>query len=79
MSCKYSEIFGKVGEGPHSLRIFDIAVVDVILTIIGAFLIHRFLLPQHQFLHVLVALFALGIVLHRFFCVRTTIDKMLFR
>ena len=79
MPCKYSEIFGKVGEGPHSFRIFDIAVVDVIFTIIGAFLIHRFLLPQYQFLYVLVALFALGIVLHRFFCVRTTIDKMLFR
>jgi hypothetical protein len=79
MPCKYSEIFGKVGEGPHSFRIFDIAIVDVILTIVGAFLIHRFLLPQYQFLHVLVALFALGIVLHRFFCVRTTIDKALFR
>jgi hypothetical protein len=79
MPCKYSEIFGKVGEGAHSFRIFDIAVVDVIFTIIGAFLIHRFLLPQYQFLHILVALFILGIALHRFFCVRTTIDKMLFR
>lgn len=79
MPCKYSEIFGKVGEGPHSFRIFDIAVVDVIFTIIGAFLIHRFILPQYQFLHILIALFILGIALHRFFCVRTTIDKMLFR
>jgi hypothetical protein len=79
MPCKYSEIFGKVGEGAHSFRIFDIAVVDVIFTIIGAFLIHRFLLPQYQFLHILIALFILGIALHRFFCVRTTIDKMLFR
>ena len=79
MPCKYSEIFGKVGEGPHSFRIFDIAVVDVIFTIIGAFLIHRFLLPQYQFLHILALFFALGIALHRFFCVRTTIDKMLFR
>lgn len=79
MPCKYSEIFGKVGEGAHSFRIFDIAVVDVIFTIIGAFLIHRFLLPQYQFLHILISLFILGIALHRFFCVRTTIDKMLFR
>uniref|UniRef100_A0A6C0F6X8 Uncharacterized protein n=1 Tax=viral metagenome TaxID=1070528 RepID=A0A6C0F6X8_9ZZZZ len=79
MPCKYSEIFGKVGEGAHSFRIFNIAVVDVIFTIVGAFLIHRFLLPQYQFLHVLIALFALGIAMHHFFCVRTTIDKMLFR
>ena len=78
MPCRYSEIFGKVGEGAHSYRVFDIAVVDVILTIIGAYIIHLFL-PRYQFIHILVALFILGIALHRLFCVRTTIDKALFR
>ncbi len=78
MPCRYSEIFGKVGEGPHSYRVFDIAIVDVILTIIGAYIIH-FFLPQYQFIHILVALFLSGIALHRLFCVRTTIDKALFR
>ena len=26
--CKYSELFGKVKEGVHSYRIYDIAIVD---------------------------------------------------
>ena len=77
MSCKYSEIFGKVGEGAHSYRVFNIAIVDVIFTVIGAYVIHLFL-PQYPFIHILVALFALGIAMHRLFCVRTAVDKALF-
>jgi hypothetical protein len=78
MFCQYKDILGKVGEGPHSLRIFDIAIVDVILTIIGAYIINLFVFPNCKYLLVLLFLFLLGIVLHRFFCVRTTIDKLLF-
>lgn len=78
MPCRYSEIFGKVGEGAHAYRVFDVAIVDVIFTIIGAYIIH-FSLPQYKFIHILVVLFASGIALHRFFCVRTTVDKALFR
>ena len=33
--CKYKDLFGKPGEGVHSYRIFNIAIVDVILTIFG--------------------------------------------
>ena len=36
------------------------------------------LLPQYKFKIVLLLLFLLGIVAHRLFCVRTTIDKLLF-
>ena len=77
MSCPFKDIFGKPGEGAHSIRIFDIAVVDTLLTILGAFGIHK-LLPGSNFWVVLVVLFILGIILHRLFCVRTTIDKLLF-
>jgi len=77
MACAYKNLFGKVGEGAHSYRIFDIAIVDVIMTIIGAFLLHRFF-PAYSFGMILVMFFLLGIVLHRVFCVRTTVDKMLF-
>jgi len=41
MLCNYSELFGKVGEGLHSYRIFDIAIIDVIATIIGAYFLHK--------------------------------------
>ena len=78
MSCPYKDIFGKVGEGAHSYRVFDIAIVDVIFTIIGAVVIN-FFLPQYRFIVILSALFATGIVLHHIFCVRTTVDKWLFK
>jgi len=77
MLCQYKNILGKVGEGVHSYRIFNIAIVDVILTIIAAFIIHLFV-PKYSFTIVLIILFLLGIFLHRLFCVRTTIDKILF-
>lgn len=77
MLCKYKNIFGKVGEGLHSYRIFNIAIVDVILTFLLAFII-KLLLPKYNYYHILILLFILGIVLHRMFCVRTTIDKLLF-
>ena len=75
--CKYKNIFGKVGEGIHSYRIFNIAVADVLLTILGAFIIYLFL-PKYNFFVILFLLFGLGIFLHHIFCVRTTIDKLLF-
>jgi len=77
MFCEYKEILGKVKKGVHSYRFFDIAVVDVVMTILGAYLLHLFI-PQSNFFVVLVSLFLLGIVMHRLFCVRTTVDKMLF-
>ena len=77
MSCPYKDLFGKVGEGVHSYRIFNIAIVDVLLTVLLAFVIY-IINPKYGFVTILVFLFILGIVLHRIFCVRTTIDKLLF-
>jgi hypothetical protein len=77
MLCKYKNIFGKVGKGVHSYRIFNIAIVDVILTFLLAFII-QLLLPKYNYYHILILLFILGIILHRMFCVKTTIDKLLF-
>ena len=77
--CKYKDMFGKVGEGAHSLRIANIAVIDVLLTLIGAYIIQRFLLPTVSLIYVTLGLFLLGIIMHRLFCVRTTVDKLLFK
>ena len=77
MFCKYKNIFGKVGEGPHSYRIFNIAIVDVVLTLLLAFIIYLFI-PKYSFFYILIFLFIIGIILHRLFCVPTTIDKLLF-
>lgn len=78
MLCPYKNVLGKVGEGVHSHRIFNIAIVDVIFTVVAAFMIHYFL-PKYSFILILTLLFLLGIFLHRLFCVRTTIDKLLFK
>jgi len=79
MSCpfkNYSDIFGKPNEGAHSYRFFNLAIVDVILTIIGSFIIAK--LFNLNFLLVLLFIFILGIILHRLFCVNTTINKLIF-
>lgn len=74
--CKYKDMLGKPDQGVHSFRIFNIAIVDVLLTILSAFLISYFI--QINFSKTLLVLFILGIIIHRIFCVRTTIDKLLF-
>lgn len=75
--CPYRNLLGKIGEGVHAYRIANIAIVDVILTILGAALLHM-VFPSYRFLTILVVLFLLGIILHRLFCVRTTVDRILF-
>ena len=75
--CRYKDILGKPREGPHSYRIFNIAVVDVLLTILLGFMIHYFL-PKISLIYTLIFVFVLGIVAHRMFCVPTTIDKAIF-
>ena len=37
--CKYKDYFGEPGKGVHSYRIFNIAIVDVVMTLIGALII----------------------------------------
>ena len=74
--CKYKDVFGKVGEGPHSYRFFNIAIVDVLVTLLIAYLISY--LASVPFLWATLATFILGIIFHRVFCVRTTVDKLLF-
>jgi len=77
MLCSYKNILGEPSNGVHGYRIFNIAIVDLLLTIIMAFIIH-FFYPKYNFSLILISLFILGIILHRLFCVRTTIDKLLF-
>lgn len=78
MLCKYKNIFGKVGEGAHSIRLFDVAVVDVLATVIVSIIINYFY-PKYRLIYILGSLFIMGMILHRMFCVRTTIDKLLFK
>jgi hypothetical protein len=76
MLCKYKHIFGIPGKGLHKYRIFNIAIIDVLLTIILAIIISYLL--KINFIITLIILFLVGIIMHRIFCVRTTMDKLLF-
>ena len=74
--CKYRNALGVPGKGAHSVRLGGVAVVDVILTLVGAYIISYY--ARTSFAWTAVGFFLLGIILHRLFCVRTTIDKLLF-
>tara|TARA_Y100000817_G_scaffold307171_1_gene293322 strand:+ start:10033 stop:10317 length:285 start_codon:yes stop_codon:yes gene_type:complete len=73
-----NKLFGKPNVGIHSYRIFNIAYIDVIFTFIGAFFIQKLFYPKKKYLKILLYLFLIGILLHRLFGVRTTIDRFLF-
>lgn len=76
--CRYKNIFGKPNTGAHSYRLFNIAVVDVIFTTALAFFIQYYITPETNIYEILFLCFVTGIIMHRIFCVRTTIDKLLF-
>jgi hypothetical protein len=72
--CKYKDALGVPNEGIHRHRLFGFAIVDVVMTILGAFLI-SWLFKVKLWMSV-VGLFALGVVLHKVFCVKTAFAKM---
>lgn len=80
MFCEYgkqlSVPIGEVGKGIHSYRLFNIAYIDVIVVALAAFFISYFF--KFNVAYTFVAFFLLGIICHRVFCIRTTVDKLLF-
>ena len=73
--CKYKDSFGKPGEGAHKYRLFGLAIVDVILTIVISLIIAWFW--GKKFWMILLAFFILGEILHILFCVKTPITNFL--
>jgi hypothetical protein len=74
--CKYRDSFGKVGTGVHSLRLFNIAIVDTLLTLVLAYIINSYL--KSNLLIIFFILLVLSIFIHKAFCVETTLTKMFF-
>jgi len=75
--CPYKNLIGKLNEGVHKYRLLDIAIFNLIINIILAYLIAKYY--NQDFKMILVILLLLDIIIHRLFCVRTTIDKLLFK
>ena len=69
--CKYKSIFGNPGIGVHFYRLFNLPVVDVVFTIIAAYLIAMW--KRWAFWKTFLGLFIFGEILHYMFCVDTVI------
>jgi hypothetical protein len=69
--CKYKSILGNPGVGVHSYRLFNLAVVDVALTVLLAYLLSVW--KRWTFWKTFVGLFVLGEILHYIFCVDTAV------
>ena len=74
--CQYKNMFGELQTGVHSIRFMNIAIVDVLLTLFGAWIISK--LIGMNFWIIFIIAIAIGVILHRLFCVRTTVDKLFF-
>lgn len=79
--CPFRDLFGKPGEGAHRTRIFGLALVDLLATVGLSALICRVLkvnfLSQEGLL-VFMILMLLSLLLHKLFCVETTLTKAVF-
>lgn len=76
MANEFANLLGEPGVGIHK-HFGGVAIADVLMTIGAAFVLHS-LYPKYSVWVYLIALFVLGIVMHRIFGVRTTVDKWLF-
>ena len=74
--CKYKNMFGAPNTGAHKYRFLNIAIVDVLATVIVAYILSWIF--KTNFFYTLITFFIIGIFAHRLFCVRTTIDKVIF-
>lgn len=67
------DIFGKPNTGLHSIRIANIAVVDVALTIFIGYLISVFF--ECDLITTIIVLFIIGEILHLLLGVETTVAR----
>ncbi len=75
--CKYKNILGEPNKGWRAkYRFLDISYIDAIVVIIIGFVISK--ATNYPLSYTLVALFLLGILVHKLFCVRTRVDRWIF-
>lgn len=76
MLCAHRDIFGVPGQGLHSVRIANIAVVDTLMTLLAGAILSYY--TGINLYLVWFVLFVVGILFHRLFCVNTTINTLIF-
>lgn len=75
--CQFRNSLGCPRQGIHAFRVGGFAAADVLGTFGLAFVMHHFL-PKWSFLSCFSVVFGLGVLCHRIFCVKTTLDSLLF-
>lgn len=61
----------------HDIRVFNIAIIDVVGTILIAVLIYKYKIVKCSFLTILFLLFILGIAVHYILGIDTTLNYKL--
>jgi len=75
--CKYSNIFGKPKEGVHKHRFLGFASVDLFATLLVSYLIS--LKIKKSIIYIFLILIIISIIVHRIFCVNTTLTSLIFK
>ncbi len=78
--CKYRHIFGKENEGVHSYRVFNLAIIDLLGTLILAIIFSK-LFNNFTIKNIIIwfiALLIFSIIIHKIFCVDTTLTVFIF-
>jgi hypothetical protein len=70
--CKYRHVFGEERKGFHSVRVFDVAILDVVGTLAIALAVSYW--TGASLLLTTVAAFGLGFFAHWLFCVKTKLS-----
>jgi uncharacterized membrane protein len=76
MLCEYKNIFGLPNEGFHEKRFLSMAAYDLFGTILISILISYVF--SYNVIVVFILLMIITILVHRLFCVNTTINKKIF-
>lgn len=74
--CKFKDIFGKPNEGAHKYRFMNLAIVDILLTLLAGYFIH--VKTNCNLYLIWFILFFIGVIMHEMFCVNTQLNKILF-
>ncbi len=76
MLCQYKNIFGQPNQGFHEDRLFGFAANDLIPTIMIAIIIAYY--NKLNYMNTLLVTFIFVIIIHRLFCVNTTLNVAIF-
>jgi hypothetical protein len=73
--CQYKDALGKPGEGFHK-HVFGVAVFDLLGTVLICILI--WYITKWKAWKIALGIIILTILIHRLFCVQTTVNKFIF-